>query len=64
MCGNPFKSQKIKIPKADIPAVDLLPSTEAKAPESPILGDEKKKKGKSSLTISRNAPSGGTGLNI
>ena len=64
MCGNPFKPPKVKIPKAEIPAVDLLPSTEAKAPESPILGDEKKKKGKSSLTISRNVHSGGTGLNI
>ena len=64
MCGNPLKPPKIKILEADIAAVDLLPSTEAKAPESPILGDGKKKKGKSSLTISRNAPSGGTGLNI
>lgn len=65
MCGNPFKSPKVNIPKADIPAVDLLPSAEAKAPESPVLGDGKKKKGKSTLTISKaSSPAGGIGLNI
>lgn len=71
-------SQTVKVQTPDVTGAQIQASTQAQAPEAPVLGTEnttldqngkKKKKGKASLLINKDSGSGSssggyTGLNI
>lgn len=76
--GGRGGTQTIKVQTPDVTGAQIQASTQAPAPEAPVLGTEnttldsnvkKKKKGKAGLLIAKDSSSGGnsggyTGLNI
>lgn len=76
--GGGGGSQTVKVQTPDVTGAQIQASTQAQAPEAPVLGTEnttldsngkKKKKGKAGLLIAKDSSSGGnsggyTGLNI
>lgn len=63
--GQQAESNPVKIPQPTVTATQLVPQTEAVAPEAPELGTTKKKKktSRKSLMIDRTNTTGGSGGN-
>lgn len=45
--------RSVDIPQPTVRAQELVPNTTAQAPEAPVLGQDKQKKGRKSLLIDR-----------
>lgn len=65
-----FKVKTPKVENPEVPATQLVPSTENKLPDSPTFGDTesivKRRKGKDALKLKLTSGNGGggTGLNL
>lgn len=54
--------RSVDIPQPTVRAQELVPNTTAQAPEAPVLGQDKQKKGRKSLLIDRSYDYNATNL--
>lgn len=59
---NKLGSSEQKLPK--IAARDILPTTQAQAPNAPVIGNQTKTKGRNDLIVPTSRMGQGTGVNI